>query len=146
MNSFTIFVVDLNQKILFMDVKQLTKAEEQVMQIVWKTQETAVKEVVEQFKDPKPAYTTVATVLGVLEKKGFVERKKNGNTNMFSPRISKADYTRFQFSSLLKNYFNGSFPRMATFFARENQLDIGGLEAIMEQAKKELEKGQTKKE
>jgi len=121
-----------------MDIKQLTKAEEQVMQIIWKLKETIVKDVVDQFDEPKPAYTTVATVLGVLEKKGFVGRKKIGNTNLFYPSISKSDYTSFQFSSLLRNYFNGSFPKMATFFARENQLDIADLEAIMKQAEAEL--------
>ncbi|WP_238480351.1 BlaI/MecI/CopY family transcriptional regulator [Mangrovibacterium lignilyticum] len=121
-----------------MELIQLTKAEEQVMQYVWKLKETIVKDVVDQFDDPKPAYTTVATVLTVLEKKGFVSRKKIGNTNLFFPAVSKADYTKFQFSSLLKNYFNGSFPKMATFFARENQLDIADLEAILKEAEQEL--------
>lgn len=123
-----------------MDIKQLTKAEEQVMQILWKLDEAAIKDVVELFREPKPAYTTVATVLGVLEKKGFVARRKEGNINIFSPVVSKADYTRSQFSSLLSNYFSGSFPKMATFFARENQLDIADLEAIMKQAEAEMKK------
>ena len=127
-----------------MEMKQLTKAEEQVMQIVWKLNETVVKDVVEQFDDPKPAYTTVATVLTVLEKKGFIGRKKIGNMNLFFPAVSKAEYTKFQFSSLLKNYFNGSFPKMATFFARENQLDIEDLESILKQAEEELKKEQPK--
>ncbi|MGQ8338088.1 BlaI/MecI/CopY family transcriptional regulator [Sunxiuqinia sp. A32] len=128
-----------------MDIMQLTKAEEQVMQFVWKLNETIVKDVVDQFDDPKPAYTTVATVLTVLEKKGFVSRRKIGNTNLFSPAISKKDYTKFQFSSLLKNYFNGSFPKMATFFAKENQLDIEDLETILKQAQEELGNDQPKK-
>ena len=127
-----------------MEVIQLTKAEEQVMQIVWKLNETVVKDVVEQFDEPKPAYTTVATVLTVLEKKGFVDRKKIGNTNLFFPTVSKKDYAKFQFSSLLKNYFSGSFPKMATFFARENQLDIEDLESILKQAEEELKKDQSK--
>ncbi|MGV8095594.1 MAG: BlaI/MecI/CopY family transcriptional regulator [Mangrovibacterium sp.] len=129
-----------------MKIKQLTKAEEQVMQIIWKLNEAAVKEVVEHFSKPKPAYTTVATVLNVLEKKGFVDRRKTGNTNLFTPLISKVDYTRYQFSSLLKNYFNGSFPKMATFFARENQLDLAGLEAILKQAGDELKQDQFNEE
>jgi len=123
-----------------MELIQLTKAEEQVMQYVWKLKETVVKDVVEQFDEPKPAYTTVATVLSVLEKKGFVARKKIGNTNLFFPEVSKAEYTKFQFGSLLKNYFNGSFPKMATFFARENQLDLADLEAILKEAEQELNK------
>ncbi|GET30147.1 transcriptional regulator [Prolixibacter sp. SD074] len=110
------------------------------MQIVWQLKETVVKDVVEQFDEPKPAYTTVATVLTVLEKKGFVKKRKIGNTNLFIPAISKAEYTKLQFTSLLKNYFSGSFPKMATFFARENQLDIADLESIMKQAEEELKK------
>ena len=125
-----------------MEMKQLTNAEEQVMQIVWQLREVVVKDVVEQFDEPRPAYTTVATVLTVLEKKGFVEKRKIGNTNLFFPAVSKAEYTKFQFTSLLKNYFNGSFPKMATFFARENQLDIKDLESIMKQAEEELKKEQ----
>ena len=125
-----------------MEIKQLTNAEEQVMQIVWKLREVVVKDVVEQFDEPKPAYTTVATVLTVLEKKGFVEKRKIGNTNLFIPSISKAEYTKLQFTSLLKNYFSGSFPKMATFFARENQLNIEDLESIMKQAEEELKKDQ----
>ncbi|MHA7112428.1 BlaI/MecI/CopY family transcriptional regulator [Sunxiuqinia elliptica] len=121
-----------------MGMIQLTKAEEQVMQYVWQLKETVIKDVVDQFDDPKPAYTTVATVLSVLEKKGFVARRKVGNTNLFTPAISRKDYTKFQFSSLLKNYFNGSFPKMATFFARENQLDIEDLEMILKQTEEEL--------
>ncbi len=129
-----------------MEIKQLTKAEEQVMQIIWKLDEAVVKDVVEQFEEPKPAYTTVATVLTVLGKKSFVKHRKIGNTKLFTPSISKSDYTKFQFSSLLRNYFNGSFPKMATFFARENQLDISDLESIMKQAEEELKNDQNKTE
>ncbi len=120
-------------------MKRLTKAEEQVMQILWQLEEAIVKDVVSRFKKPRPAYTTVATVLSVLEKKGFVARKKVGNVNLYFPEISKKDYTGFQFKSLLNNYFNGSFPKMATFFARENNLDIDDLEEIMKKTGQELE-------
>lgn len=116
---------------------QLTKAEEQVMQILWDLNEGVVKQVVEGFGENKPAYTTVATVLNVLEKKGFVAHRKIGNTNLFFPAVSKKEYTKFQFAALLKNYFNGSFPRMATFFARENNLSIEELEEMLRITDKE---------
>jgi len=119
-------------------IKRLTKAEEQVMQIVWDLNEAVIKEVVDKFDAPKPAYTTVATVLKVLEKKEFVSYRKIGNTHLFVPKISKVDYTRFQLSSLLLNYFNGSFPKMATFFARENDLSMSELEEILKHADKEF--------
>ncbi len=121
-------------------MKQLTKAEEQIMQILWDLKEGVVKQVVEGFGENKPAYTTVATVLNVLEKKGFVSRRKIGNTNLFSPAVSKTDYTKVQFSSLLKNYFNGSFPKMATFFAKENNLGIEELEELLKITQNELNK------
>jgi BlaI family penicillinase repressor len=119
-------------------MKTLTKAEEQIMQILWDLKEGVVKDIVDKFEDTKPAYTTVATVLTVLEKKGFVTYKKIGNVKVFSPEISKNEYTGFQFKSLLSDYFNGSFPKMATFFAKENNLGIKDLEEILKAAEQEL--------
>jgi predicted transcriptional regulator len=113
--------------------QQLTKAEEQVMQILWRVGEGVVKDVVNGFKDPKPAYTTVATVLKVLESKDFVMHRKIGNTYLYAPKVQKKEYAKNQFSSLLKNYFNNSFPQMASFFAKENNLDMEDMEAILKQ-------------
>ncbi len=121
-------------------MKQLTKAEEQVMHILWDKKEALVKEMVEGFEEPRPAYTTVATVLKVLEKKGFVDHKTIGNVHLYFPLVAKSEYTRIQFSTLLKDYFSGSFPKMATFFARENNLGIAELEEMMKMAAGELEK------
>jgi predicted transcriptional regulator len=108
------------------------------MQILWDLKEGVVKQVVDGFGEQKPAYTTVATVLKVLEKKGFVSHRKIGNTYLFSPAVSKKAYTKVQFSSLLKNYFNGSFPKMATFFAKENNLSISELEEMLKITEGEL--------
>jgi BlaI family penicillinase repressor len=126
-------------------LKTLTKAEEQIMQILWNLKEGVVKDVVEGFDEPKPAYTTVATVLTVLEKKGFVARKKVGNVNLFLPEISKKDYSGFQFKTLLRDYFNGSFPKMATFFARENNISITELEEMLKITESELTKDENTK-
>ena len=126
-------------------ITRLTKAEEQVMQILWDLNEAVVKEIVDRFEDPKPAYTTVATVLRVLEKKEFVNFRKIGNTYLYNPKIPKVDYTKHQLSNLLKNYFNGSFPKMATFFARENDISLIELEEILKEAHNEL-KDNTKNE
>lgn len=125
-------------------MKTLTKAEEQIMQILWSLKEGVVKDVVDGFNEPRPAYTTVATVLKVLEKKGFVNSRKVGNVNLFFPKISKREYTGFQFSTLLKDYFNGSFPKMATFFARENNLSIKELEEMLKLTENELHKDKNK--
>lgn len=125
-------------------MKQLTKAEEQIMHLMWNLKEGVVKDLVDRFDEPRPAYTTVATVLSVLEKKGFVSRRKVGNVNLFTPEVSKKEYTGFQLRSLLRDYFNGSFPKMATFFARENNLGIEELEEMMKITENELKKEQDK--
>jgi len=125
-------------------IKTLTKAEEQVMQILWDLKEGVIKDVVECFDEPRPAYTTVATVLTVLEKKGFASRRKVGNVNLFYPEVSKKEYTGFQFKSLLSDYFNGSFPKMATFFARENNLGIEELEEMLKITEIEFNKDENK--
>lgn len=120
-------------------IQRLTKAEEQVMQILWDLNEAVVKDIVDCFNESMPAYTTVATVLKVLEKKEFVTHRKIGNTHLYIPVISKAEYSKFQLSNLLTNYFNGSYPKMATFFARMNDLSIQELEEMIDQTEKELQ-------
>ncbi len=110
------------------------------MHILWDLKEGVVKDVVEHFDKPRPAYTTVATVLKVLENKGFVSCRKIGNTNLFYPEVKKHEYARFQFGSLLQDYFNGSFPKMATFFAKENNLSIAELEEMLKITENELKK------
>jgi len=119
-------------------IRDLTKAEEQVMQILWKVNESIVRDLVDRFPDPKPAYNTVSTVLRVLEKKEFVDHKAYGTTYVYFPLVSKKEYSKFQFGNLIKNYFNGSFPKMAAFFAKENNLSIQDLEEMMDLAKNEL--------
>jgi BlaI family transcriptional regulator, penicillinase repressor len=120
-------------------MRELTKAEEQVMQILWNMEEGIVRDIVDQFQEPRPAYNTVSTVLRVLEKKGFVDHKAYGTTYVYFPLISKKDYSKFQFTNLIRNYFNGSFPKMAAFFAKENNLSIQELEEMMNMAKDELQ-------
>lgn len=119
-------------------IRDLTKAEEQVMQILWNSKESIVRDMIDQFPDPKPAYNTVSTVLRVLEKKQFVDHKAYGTTYLYFPLVSKKEYSKFQFTNLIKNYFNGSFPKMAAFFAKENNLTIQELEEMMDMAKDEL--------
>jgi len=119
-------------------IRDLTKAEEQVMQILWEVGESIVRDLVDQFPDPKPAYNTVSTVLRVLEKKEFVDHKAYGTTYLYFPLVSKKEYSKFQFTNLIKNYFNGSFPKMAAFFAQQNNLSIQELEEMMDMARDEM--------
>lgn len=108
------------------------------MQILWEMGESIVRDIVDQFPDPKPAYNTVSTVLRILEKKEFVDHKAYGTTYLYFPLVSKKEYSKFQFTNLIKNYFNGSFPKMAAFFATENNLSIQDLEEMMDMAKDEM--------
>jgi BlaI family penicillinase repressor len=117
---------------------QLTKAEEQVMQILWQLDQGLVKEIREQFEDPKPARNTVSTVIRILEKKGYVSHHSSGNVHVYYPLIKKEEYSRSQLFGLMKNYFNNSFPAMASFFAKEKDLTLKELEELLDQTRKEL--------
>ena len=119
---------------------QLTRAEEQVMQILWEMGEGLVKDVRNHFEDPKPARNTVSTVIRILEKKGFIDHKDYGKVYVYYPLVKKQEYSKGQLFGLLKDYFNNSFPAMATFFAREKDLSIKDLEQLLEETKKELAK------
>ena len=124
---------------------QLTKAEEQVMQILWDMKDGLVKDIRDSFSDPKPARNTVSTVLRVLEKKGYVGHKAYGNVHLYFPLISKSNYSKSQLFGLLENYFNNSFPAMASFFAREKDLTVQELDDLLDAAKKELSKERKRK-
>jgi predicted transcriptional regulator len=118
------------------EIKELTKAEDQVMQILWKIEKGFVRDIVEQMPDPKPAYNTVSTIVRILEVKGFIAHKAYGKTHEYHPLISKEKYTKFYLNNLLKGYFNGSFQNLVSFFAKENKMDIKDMEKILEELKK----------
>ena len=119
---------------------QLTKAEEQVMQILWEMGEGLVKDIRDQFDEPKPARNTVSTVIRILEKKGFVSHKGEGKVFVYYPLVMKREYSGKQLFGLMNDYFNNSFPAMASFFAREKDLSIKDLEQLLEDTKMELAK------
>lgn len=114
-------------------MKELTKAEDQIMQILWTLQKGFVKDIVEQMPDPKPAYNTVSTIVRILEKKGFVGYKAYGKTHEYFPLIAKEKYTRFYLNNMVKGYFNGSVQNLVSFFARENKMDVQDIDQLMKQ-------------
>jgi len=118
-------------------MKELTKAEDQVKQILWKIEKGFVKDIIELMPDPKPAYNTVSTIVRILESKGFVDHKAYGKTHEYFPVIAKEKYTKFYLNNLLKGYFNGSFQNLVSFFAKENKLDIHEMEKLLEELKKQ---------
>ncbi len=121
-------------------MKQLTKAEEQIMQILWKVEKGFVKDIIEYLPQPKPAYNTVSTIVRILEKKGFVSHKAYGNTHQYYPLISKEEYTKAYLKSIMKNYFSNSFEEMVSFFARDKDMNVEELEAIQKMIKEEIQK------
>lgn len=124
---------------------QLTKAEENVMQILWELKEGIVKDIRARFDDPKPARNTVSTVLRILEKKGYVNHKTYGNVHLYFPLITKKEYSKGQLFELMENYFNNSLPAMASFFVREKDLSVKELEDLVGMTKKELNRELKKK-
>lgn len=124
---------------------QLTKAEEQIMQILWEMGKGLVKDIRNHFEDPKPARNTVSTVVRVLEKKKFVDHKAYGNVHVYYPLVSKKEYSKNQLFRLLDGYFDNSFPALATFFAREKDLSVRDLEELLEDTRKELKKNKKRK-
>ena len=119
-------------------MKDLTQAEEQVMKILWDLQEGFVKDIIDHLPKPKPAYNTVSTIVRILEKKGFVGHKVFGKTHQYHPIISKVDYSRYSLKKLLGNYFGGSFEELVSFFAKEQDMDVAELEALLKQVGKDL--------
>lgn len=132
----------IDDVILMNQIMQLTKAEEQIMQILWDLEEGVVKDIREKFDDPKPARNTISTVLKVLEKKGYVDHRAYANVFLYYPVVSKKEYSKHQLFGLLEGYFNNSFPAMTSFFAMEKNLSIKDLDTILEEARKDIKDNQ----
>jgi BlaI family penicillinase repressor len=112
-------------------MRELTREEEQVMQVLWKIRKGFVKDVLEHFDDPKPAYNTVSTIIRILQDKGFVSHKAYGRTHEYYPIISKDEYSKSHMNSFVSNYFSNSFGKMVSFFAKENEISVKEMEEIM---------------
>lgn len=121
-----------------MDMKELTKAEEQVMQILWKIEKGFVKDVLAKIPEPRPAYNTVSTIIRILEKKGFVGYKAYGKTHEYFPIVDKTSYSNFYLKNFIGGYFNGSFQKMVSFFAKENDMDIQEFESLVKHVEEDL--------
>jgi BlaI family penicillinase repressor len=119
-------------------MKELTKAEEQVMQALWKLGPAFVKDIVDQFDEPRPAYNTVSTIVRILEKKGFVGHKAYGKTHEYRPLVSRDDYKKKFVKSFLGRFFGNSFPEMVSFFAGGRDLSLEELEEIQTALQKQI--------
>lgn len=117
-------------------MKELTKAEEEVMQQLWKLKEANVAAMIEEMPEPKPAYNTVSTIVRILESKGFVGYKKVGRGHDYFPLVGKDSYSKFSMTKLMNNYFDGSMKSMLSFFVKKNDLSTTELEEILKEINK----------
>ncbi len=126
-------------------MRELTRAEEQVMQILWDIEKGFVKEILERFNEPKPAYNTVSTIVRILQDKGFVNHKAYGRTHEYFPLVSRDQYKKSYMKTFVKNYFSNSFENMVSFFANEKSMSVNEMEDIMKLMEEEIARQKTKK-
>ncbi|MGA1977744.1 MAG: BlaI/MecI/CopY family transcriptional regulator [Bacteroidales bacterium] len=125
-------------------MRELTRAEEEVMQVLWKIKKGFVKDILEHFDDPKPAYNTVSTIVRILQDKGFVYHTAYGRTHEYYPVVSKEDYSKFHLSAFVNDYFSSSYGKMVSFFAKEKNLSLKEMEEIMRIMENEMKKQKAK--
>lgn len=115
--------------------KSLTKAEEQVMLVLWKLGKGFLKDIVDQTPEPRPHSNTIATLLKILVEKGYVQYEVQGRNNCYRPRISKAEYGKKSAQQLVKGYFEGSPVKLVSQFVSDNKLSLQELEELLQQIK-----------
>ncbi|MCK8523216.1 BlaI/MecI/CopY family transcriptional regulator [Aquimarina sp. D1M17] len=120
-------------------MKQLTKAEEDIMKILWQLQEASVVSILEQIPEPKPAYNTVSTIVRILEEKEFVNYRKEGRIHIYIPIVKKSDYSNQSINKLVDGYFQGSFKSLVSFFIKKNDISLEEMEAALKEINTEEE-------
>jgi BlaI family transcriptional regulator, penicillinase repressor len=114
-----------------MELRELTKAEEELMQILWEKEKAFVKDVIELLPEPKPAYNTVSTIIRILETKGFVDHTAYGKTHEYFPIVTKEDYRTYITGKLMGGYFKNSVEEMMSFFVSQKQIDLKEADEIL---------------
>ena len=126
-------------------MKELTRAEEQIMQVLWALEKAYVKDIIERLPAPKPAYNTVSTIVRILEKKGFVDHEAFGKTHLYRPIVAKEDYTQAFLKHFVKDYFGDSYQELVSFFAKDRNLTVIELEEILSALREEIKKQKAEK-
>lgn len=119
-------------------MKELTKAEEQVMQILWSLKKAFVKDILDKMPEPKPAYNTVSTIVRILEKKKFVGYTAYGKTHEYFPLVARDKYKSFYLKNVMGSYFGGSLQNLVSFFAQDNKLGVKDMEELMKHVEKDI--------
>ena len=117
-------------------MEKLTHQEEAIMLYIWQLKECVVKDIVNEMDDPKPPYTTVASVVRNLEQKGYLNSKKYGNVWVYSPRIKEDDYKKAFMSGVVKSYFENFYKELVSFFVKEEKISPEELKEIMQMIEK----------
>lgn len=118
-------------------MKSLTRAEEQVMQVLWKLEQAFLRELVDAMPAPKPHQNTIATLLKILIEKEFVSVTVLGRQHQYYPLVSKEEYSKKSMKQLVKGYFEGSFSNVVSFLVKENNISVEELELLLQQIKKQ---------
>ena len=119
--------------------QELTRAELEIMQILWKKERAFVNEVLEDMPEPKPAYNTVSTIIRILEKKGVVSHEAFGKSHRYYPLVSKEEYTQSYMQNVIGNFFDNSFTQMFSFLASKENLSAKEIEEIASIARQAME-------
>ena len=114
-----------------MEIRTLTRAEEEIMRILWQLKKAFVKDILAEMPEPKPAYNTLSNIIRILEKKEVVGYTAYGKTHEYYPLITEEEYKRYEMQQLMTNYFDNSLPNLVSFFVKDNDLKTKDLDEIM---------------
>lgn len=117
------------------ELKELTRAEEQIMQELWELEKAFVRDIIDRLPEPKPAYNTISTIIRILETKGFVGHETFGKSHRYYPVISKEEYRSFATGKLLSGYFDNSVESILSYFLEERKLDLKDADALLNMIK-----------
>lgn len=121
-------------------MKEITKAQEDILKVLWDIEEGVVSDIIDKIADPKPAYNTVSTVIKVLERKGYVDHKVYGKTYVYFPIVSKKDYAQYILKDSFKGLFNNSLNQAVSFFVKQKKVSLTELEEIKQLIEAEINK------
>lgn len=121
-------------------MKRLTKAEEEIMQMIWDMGPCTVSQLIEKMEEPHPPHSTISSIVRILENKEFLNHKAYGRTYEYYPIIEKSDYSRYSLKSLISNYFEGSMNNMVSFLVEENDLSLKELSEIIKEMENDIPK------
>lgn len=124
--------------------QELTRAELEIMQVLWARGAVVIHDILDDMEVPKPAYNTVSTIVRILEKKGFVSHKAYGKTHEYFPLVAKEDYARRYMDGVLKNFFGGSLSRLVSFFSEQKAISLEETDAILRMLQNDTSQDDTK--